>query len=93
MPYLPRIIWHSLKKCKLYISKLEAAGKLIAAQPIMREGVVISRKEGDWASAAINPTKEVQVGYYHILANDMAEAIEIAKENPSLNMRLLQPLR
>jgi hypothetical protein len=71
-----------IKKCEAYIGKLKSAGKLIAAQPIVREGVVISRKEGDWVSTSIDPAKEVQVGYYHILANDMAEAIEIAKENP-----------
>ncbi len=29
-----------------------------------------------------NETIEVQVGYYHIVAKDMKEAIEIAKGNP-----------
>ena len=29
-----------------------------------------------------NETKEVQVGYYHILAGSMDEAVLIAKENP-----------
>jgi len=30
----------------------------------------------------VNESKEVQVGYYHILAKDMNEAIKIAKDNP-----------
>lgn len=30
----------------------------------------------------INEKKEIQVGYYHILARDLDEAVEIAKNNP-----------
>lgn len=31
------------------------------------------------------PKGEVQVGYYHVLANDMDEAIEMAKGNPEFD--------
>lgn len=71
-----------VKGCEVYIGKLEAQGKLIAAQPIMREGFVLSRPAGNWTATALDPTREVQVGYYHILAETMDEAIEIAKQNP-----------
>lgn len=71
-----------VKKCEVYIGKLKAEGKLIAAQPIVREGFRISKSSGDWTKVAVDPDKEVQVGYYHIRANDMDEAIEIAKANP-----------
>ena len=71
-----------VKKCEVYIGQLKAQGKLIAAQPIVREGFTIRKNENGWTNAAIDPTKEVQVGYYHIMANDMEEAIEIAKDNP-----------
>jgi len=71
-----------IKKCEVYIGKLKSQGKLIAAQPLIREGVVISRAAGDWSENIINPGKEIQVGYYHILANDINEAINIAKDNP-----------
>ena len=71
-----------IKKCEVYIGKLKSQGKLIAAQPLIREGVVISRAAGDWSENIINPGKEIQVGYYHILANDINEAISIAKDNP-----------
>jgi hypothetical protein len=30
----------------------------------------------------LSPTKEVQVGYYHVRAINISEAIAIAKENP-----------
>jgi hypothetical protein len=71
-----------IKKCEVYIGQLKAKDKLIAAQPIVREGFIVSKGENGWTSVAVDPTSEVQVGYYHIKANDMAEAIATAKENP-----------
>lgn len=71
-----------VKGCEVYIGKLKANDQLIAAQPIIREGFVISRNEHGWDQTAIDPNKEVQVGYYHIMARDIDEAIAIAKENP-----------
>jgi hypothetical protein len=71
-----------LKECEEYIAKLKSEKRLLAAQPIAREGKIISGKEGAWKEDAIDATKEIQVGYYHILASDLEEAITIAKGNP-----------
>jgi hypothetical protein len=71
-----------IKKCEVYIARLKKEGKLIAAQPLLREGVVISKSDKDWNLHPVDPKKEVQVGYYHITALDLAEATEMAKENP-----------
>ena len=71
-----------LKKCEDYINGLQKEGKLIIAQPLLREGKIISGPKGRWREAPFNKTREVQVGYYHIRAKDMDEAIEIAKANP-----------
>lgn len=71
-----------IKKCEIYIEQIKTAGNLIAAQPIIREGFVITKNPGGWVSTAVNPAKEVQVGYYHIRAANIDEAIAIAKENP-----------
>lgn len=71
-----------LKACEGYIGDLKKEGKLISAQPLVREGIMISGKSGAWKTVPFNETEEVQVGYYHILANGMDEAIEIAKRNP-----------
>jgi hypothetical protein len=71
-----------LKKCETYIGNLKNAGKLISAQPLMREGKIVSGTKGAWKEIPFNETKEVQVGYYHILADGMDEAVSIAKENP-----------
>ena len=71
-----------VKECEVYINGLKSQGKLIAAQPIVREGVHISKKGSDWNVISVDPSKEVQVGYYHILADNIEEAIDIAKQNP-----------
>ncbi len=71
-----------IKKCEVYIAQLKSRESLIAAQPIVREGFVIKKNENEWSKTSVDPLKEVQVGYYHIVANDMDEAIEIAKQNP-----------
>ena len=71
-----------IQQCEVYISQLKARNKLVAAQPIVREGFVVSKGNSGWAKTEIDPTREVQVGYYHILAEDIDEAIEIAKQNP-----------
>lgn len=71
-----------LNKCSVYIDSLMKKGKLISAQPLVREGKLISVTNGTWKDGPYNETKEIIVGYYHILANDMDEAIEIAKGNP-----------
>ena len=71
-----------LKSCEHYIDKLMKQGKLKSAQPLVREGKMISGSNGLWQEAPFSESKEVIVGYYHILANDLDDAIEIAKGNP-----------
>ncbi|HXC04127.1 MAG TPA: YciI family protein [Bacteroidia bacterium] len=71
-----------LKACQVYIQKLMQNGNLKSAQPLIREGVMISGTPGAFKDGPYNESKEVIVGYYHILAKDMDEAVAIAKENP-----------
>ena len=71
-----------LQKCEKYIGALTAEGKLKSAQPMVREGTMISGSKGAWKEGPFNDTKEVIVRYYHILAADLAEAVAIAKGNP-----------
>lgn len=71
-----------LKACETYIGKLKDAGRLIAAQPLVREGTIISGRPGAWIEKPFSETREVQVGYYHILADGLADAVSLAKENP-----------
>jgi len=71
-----------IKKCEAYIGILKGRGKLIAAQPLIREGFIVSRTNADWLEQPVEVNGKIQVGYYHILADDIAEAIHIAKDNP-----------
>jgi hypothetical protein len=74
-----------VKKCEVYIHRLKRDGKLIAAQPLMKEGRIVSRSHGQWVESRISDNREVQVGYYHIVARDLVEAITIAKDNPEFD--------
>ena len=71
-----------LRKCEIYIEGLKAEGKLKSAQPLVREGKMVSGSKGAWKEGPFSETKEVIVGYYHILAADVREAIAIAQGNP-----------
>ncbi len=70
-----------IKSCESYIGKLQKGGHLKIAQPLIREGRILSGAKGDWKVAPFNEMNEVQVGYYHILAGDLDKAVEIAKGN------------
>ena len=71
-----------LKACQVYIEDLMKKGNLKSAQPLVREGKMVSGTPGAFKDGAYNETKEIIVGYYHILAKDLDEAIAIAKRNP-----------
>ncbi|PTT35111.1 hypothetical protein DBR28_12685 [Chryseobacterium sp. HMWF028] len=71
-----------IKKCEVYIKTLKSKNQLIAAQPIIREGFILSKNTEGWTKIPIDHNKEVHVGYYHIRASNIDEAVEIAKENP-----------
>ena len=71
-----------LKACEVYIEKLTKNGNLKSAQPLIRDGRMISGTPGAFKESAYSESEEVIVGYYHILANDIEEAITLAKGNP-----------
>ena len=71
-----------VKACEVYINNLKQQGKLLSAQPMERQGKMISGTKGNWHDGPFNENKEVIVGYYHIRANDIDDAIAIAKGNP-----------
>lgn len=71
-----------LNKCKEYIDNLKADGKLKSAQPLIREGIMLSNSSGEWKEKYFVESKEVIVGYYHLLASDLDEAVLVAKNNP-----------
>ena len=71
-----------LKACEVYIEDIKKNGNLISAQPLVREGKMISGSNSEWKEAPYSENREVIVGYYHVFANDLQHAISIAKGNP-----------
>jgi hypothetical protein len=71
-----------IKQCELYIGRLKSTDKLIAAQPVVCTGFIVTKGVEGWTNKGIDPAKEAQVGYYHIRAENIEEALAIAKENP-----------
>lgn len=72
-----------LAKVTAWFDGLSASGKLVAAQPLMDESVVITGRttrsvtDGPFAEA-----KEAVGGYVLLSVNSLEEAVEIAKSNP-----------
>jgi len=71
-----------VQKVGNFIKDLVGQQKMKAAQPLEMEGSIISFKDGDFIDGPFNETKEVISGYYHILAENLEEAINIAKGDP-----------
>jgi hypothetical protein len=71
-----------VQKIGKYIGGLMESGKLKGAQPLELEGAVIHGNKGVFKDGPFNESKEVIVGYFHIVAENMEEAIAIAKANP-----------
>ncbi len=54
----------------------------MSAQPLEIEGAIIHGNKGVFKDGPFNESKEVIVGYFHILAENLEEAVKIAKANP-----------
>ena len=74
-----------LNSCRTYIENLKRNGNLISAQPLVREGKVISGTTGAFTDKPYSTAGEMIVGYYHIRAADINEAVAIAKNNPEFS--------
>jgi len=71
-----------VQKVGNFIKDLVGQNKMKAAQPLEMEGRIVSFRNGKFLDGPFNETKEVISGYYHILAENMEEAITIAKSDP-----------
>ena len=65
-----------------YIEALMKKGVLKEAQPLEMQGVLLSGKKGAFIDGPFNESKEVIAGYYHLLAENIDEAVAIAKQDP-----------
>ena len=76
-------IQQAIAKVNAWFEGLSASGKLVAAQPLLDETVVISGKGGGAVTdGPFSEAKEVIGGYVLLSTTSLEEAIEIAKGNP-----------
>ena len=75
-----------LDRCREYIGRLSNEGKLLSAQPMVKDGRLLSGSPEAWKVEPFNESKEVIVGYYHILAKDLDDAIATAQGNPEFEV-------
>jgi hypothetical protein len=71
-----------IQKVMVYIEDLMKRGKLKSAQPLEQDGVIISGSKGKLKDGPFNESKEVVAGYFLVVAKDLDDAIQIAKNNP-----------
>jgi hypothetical protein len=65
-----------------YIGNLMKTGKLKSAHPVDKGGRIVTENNGVMKDGPFNESKEVVAGYFLIAAEDINEAVEIAKANP-----------
>ena len=65
-----------------YIGNLMKTGKLKNANPVDKGSRIVTENNGVMKDGPFNETKEVIAGYFLIAAEDINEAVEIAKANP-----------
>jgi len=78
----PEQLQQHIAKVGGFIKKLTEEGRMKSAQPLEMEGRILSYKDGKIIDGPYNETKEIISGYYHLLARDLEEAIEITKGDP-----------
>ncbi len=76
-------IRQTMEKVNAWFDRLSAAGKMVAAQPLMPEGVSISGKSGHLVTdGPFAEAKEAIGGYVLLSVDTMEEAVALAKSNP-----------
>ncbi|NNC84729.1 MAG: hypothetical protein HKN75_01530 [Bacteroidia bacterium] len=71
-----------IQKVGGFIMKLVEGGNMKSAQPLEPQGSVVSFNCGQAVVEPVDENKEVISGYYHLMAKDLNDAIEIAKSDP-----------
>lgn len=78
----PEQMQNHIEKIGNFIKKLTQEGRMKSAQPLEMAGRILSYQNGEVVDGPYNETKEIISGYYHLLAKDLDEAIEITKQDP-----------
>ena len=95
----PQQLQEHISKGTAYIGNLIKVGKLKSAAPLDTGSKATTDGNGIIKDGPFNETKEVIAGYFHIVAENMDEALEIAKANPifsdiptKIEVHLMRPI-
>jgi hypothetical protein len=81
----PEELRTTMEQVKGWFDRLEASGKLKAAQPLAREGALVSGRSGTIiADGPFAESKEVIGGYVLLQMSSSDEAIAVAQSCPTL---------
>jgi hypothetical protein len=81
----PEELQKAMGQFKAWFDRLTQEGKLKGAQPLMREGKIVSGKNGRLvADGPFAESKEAIGGYFLLEINTLDEAVAVAKACPTL---------
>ena len=80
----PEEIQKILGKFQAWNEKLSATGKVKGGQPLVHEGKILSRKNGQIVDGPFAESKETIGGYCLLTASSLEEAVALVKEFPGL---------
>jgi len=81
----PEEIQKAMSDFKAWFDRLTAQGKLKGAQPLVREGKIVSGKNGRVvADGPFAESKEAIGGYFLLAVDSLDEAVAVAQGCPSL---------
>jgi hypothetical protein len=80
----PEEIRKILGKFQAWNEKLSATGKVKGGHPLVHEGKILSRKNGQIVDGPFAESKETIGGYCLLTANSLEEAVAVLKEFPGL---------
>ncbi len=80
----PEEIQKMLGQWNAWLERLTLQGKVKSAQPLEREGKIVSGKGRVVADGPFAESKEAIGGYFLLQVDDLDDAVEIAKECPAL---------
>lgn len=82
----PEAMQQHMQKWISWMQKLAGEGKMVAGQPLTTDGKVLKGRNKKITDGPYAEGKELIGGYLLVKATDYAEAVEISKECPGLEV-------
>ena len=89
----PEQLQDAMMKWKTWMDELSKAGKYYGGQRLTRNGAILKGEKKQLIDGPYAESKEIVGGYMSIKANDLNEAIEIAKGCPIFNYNGITEVR